>query len=126
MKIHHIAISVKDLEKSIEFYEDIFGLKELKRFTKEGRDMEAAILKLGSIELEIFQFKDFSKGKNDLSNLKITGLKHIGFEVDSVDRIYNKLKDKKINIDEPKKGTTCKKYCFLKDPDGISIELYEK
>ena len=38
---------------------------------------------------------------------------------------YDELKSLGVDIDEPKKGTTCEKYCFLRDPDGVPIELYQ-
>jgi lactoylglutathione lyase len=42
MRIKHIAIRVKDLEKSIEFYETMTELKVLRRF--KGRPREVAFL----------------------------------------------------------------------------------
>ncbi|MFT4303975.1 MAG: VOC family protein [Candidatus Woesearchaeota archaeon] len=125
MKIHHIAISVRDLEKSAFFYKNIFGFQEINRFTKPGWDGSAIILELNHLQLEIFQFQNSTDKKDNLSNLKVIGLKHIGIEVDNVRQKYKELQNKGIDIDEPKKGTTCAWYCFLRDPDGIPIELYE-
>ena len=125
MKIHHIAISVKDLNKSVKFYKDIFGFEEINRFTKEGWAGEAVILKLNDMQIELFQFNDSIDKTDDLMKLNVIGLKHIGIEVDSVDKKYGELKDLGVDIDEPKKGTTCEKFCFLRDPNGIPIELYQ-
>ena len=125
MKIHHIAISTDDSEKSAKFYKDNFGFQEINRFTKPGWDGSAIILKLQDLQLEIFQFQSRTEGKDDLSNLKVTGLKHIGIQVKSVKETYRELKNKGVDIDEPVKGTTCAWFCFLRDPDGIPIELYE-
>ncbi len=125
MKIHHIAISAKDSEKTAKFYKEIFEFKEINRFTKPGWDGSAIILKLSDLELEIFQFQNPTDRKDDLSNLKVIGLKHIGIQVESVNEKYKELRDKGIDIDEPVKGTTCAWFCFLRDPDGIPIELYE-
>ena len=125
MNIHHIAISVKDAEKSANFYKDNFGFKEINRFTKPGWDGSAIILELEGMQLEIFQFKDSIDKKDDLSDLKVIGLKHIGIQVDSVNKKYEELKKKGVNIDEPIKGTTCAWFCFLRDLNGIPIELYE-
>lgn len=125
MKIHHIAISVKDSEKSAEFYKENFGFEEINRFTKPGWDCSAIILKLNDLQFEIFQFQSQIERKDDLSNLKVMGLKHIGIQVENVEEKYKELKNKDIDIDEPKKGTTCAWFCFLRDPDGIPIELYE-
>lgn len=125
MKIHHIAISVKDSEKSAKFYKDNFGFEEINRFTKPGWDGSAIILKLKDLQFEIFQFQNPIDMKDDFSNLKVIGLKHIGIQVKNVKEKYEELKNKDVDIDEPKKGTTCAWFCFLRDPDGIPIELYE-
>ena len=125
MRIHHIAISVKDSEKSAKFYKETFGFEEINRFTKPGWDGSAIILKLNDLRFEVFQFQSHIEKKDDLSNLKVIGLKHIGIQVKSVKEKYEELKNKSVDIDEPVKGTTCAWFCFLRDPDGIPIELYE-
>lgn len=125
MRVHHIAISVKDLEKSAKFYNENFGFEEIKRFTKPDWDGSAIFLKLGDLQLEIFQFQDHIEKKDDLSNLKVIGLKHIAIQVENVNEKFKELKNGGVDIDEPIKGTTCAWFCFLRDPDGIPIELYE-
>jgi len=125
MRIHHIAISVKDLKKSVKFYEEHFGFKEVDRFTKPDWDGEACVLELEDMKLEIFGFNDFEENKNSGWNLKTVGLNHFGIQVNNVPAKYKELKDKSIDIDEPVKGTICAWFCFLRDPDGISVELYE-
>jgi len=126
MHFHHIAISVKDSEKSVEFYKKNFGFKEVRRFTKPDWDGGAIVLSLDNIELEIFQFNDSTDKKDNLSDLKVIGLKHIGIEVEDVDQKHRELKTQDVDIDDPKQGTTCAKFCFLRDPDGIPIELYQR
>lgn len=126
MKVHHIAISSRDMEKSAKFYIENLGFKEVKRFTKPGWDGCAIILKLGDLQLEIFGFSEKKDKQDDLSDLKVIGLKHIGIKVGSVKDKHKELKRKGIDIDEPIKGTTCAWFCFMRDPDGIPIELYEE
>src|SRR3989338_5713121 len=125
MKIHHIALSVKDLKKSAKFYKDNFGFIEIIGYTKPDWDGNAIILRLDNVEFEIFQFQSQINKKDDLSNLKSIGLKYIGIQVANVNEKYQELKNKGIDIDKPVKGTTCAWFCFLRDPDGIPIELYE-
>lgn len=125
MKIHHIAISVKNSEKTAKFYKENFEFQEINRFTKPGQDGSAIVLESNDLQLEIFQFQNPIEKKDDLSNLKVIGLKHIGIQVESVNEKYKELKDKGVDIDEPVRGTTCAWFCFLRDPDGIPIELYE-
>ncbi len=125
MRIHHIVISAKDSEISAKFYKENFGFEEINRFTKPGWDGSAIILQLNDLQFEIFQFQDQIEKRDDLTDLKVIGLKHIGIQVESVKEKYEELKNKNINIDEPKKGTTCAWFCFMRDPDEIPIELYE-
>lgn len=125
MRIRHIAISVRDSKKSAKFYKNIFGFIEINKFTKPGWDGGAIVLELNEIQLEIFQFQSRIEKKDDLSNLKVIGLKHIGIQVENVNEKYKELKNKGIDIDKPVKGVTVAWFCFLRDPDGIPIELYE-
>jgi catechol 2,3-dioxygenase-like lactoylglutathione lyase family enzyme len=125
MKIHHIAISVKDSDRITRFYKENFGFREVNRFTKPGWDGGAVVLQLGDLQLEVFQFKSFVDNKDDLSNFKVIGLKHIGIQVENVNKKYKELKSRGVDIDEPVKGTTCAWFCFLRDPNGIPVELIE-
>ncbi|VVB58478.1 Methylmalonyl-CoA epimerase [Candidatus Anstonella stagnisolia] len=125
MRVHHIAITVKDAKTTATFYKENFGFSQIRTFTKPDWDGSATIMQLEGMQLEIFQFKSSIKGKDDCSNLKLIGLRHISIQVNSVKEKYAELKRKGIDIDKPVKGTTCAWFCFLRDPDGIPIELYE-
>ncbi|MFA6251057.1 MAG: VOC family protein [Candidatus Paceibacterota bacterium] len=125
MKIHHIAISVKNLEKSVKFYTENFEFKEIERFTKQDWNGEAVVLQLGDMKLEVFGFNDFIENTADFENLRTIGINHFGIQVESVQEKYREFKNRGIDIDEPVAGKTCAWFCFLRDPDGISVELYE-
>ena len=90
MRIHHVALSIRDLEKSVKFYKDIFGFTEVKRFEKPD-GTKAAFLKLDNTMLELFQFANKIDNKDDLSNIKIIGIKHIAFAVKNVDEKYKEI-----------------------------------
>jgi len=125
MRIHHIAISVKDSEKSAKFYKENFGFKEVSRFKRPEWDGGAIVLMLEDLRLEIFQFQSSVPRQDDLSNLKIMGIKHIGIGVEDANKIYKELKEKGLDIDKPAKGVSSAWFCFLRDPDGIPIEIYQ-
>lgn len=126
MKIHHVALSVRNLENSANFYKDTFGFKEIKRFERKDLGGKSVMLELKGMVIELWQFENQIENKDDFSNLNIIGIKHMAFEVDDVEKVHKELKSKNIEITEPKLGASGAKYSFLKDPDGIPIELYEK
>ena len=57
-----MAITVKDLDKSIDFYKEIFGLEEVKRFMTDDKKKEVAFLKAENIQLELMQFISVKEG----------------------------------------------------------------
>ena len=125
MKIHHVSLSVKNLENSVKFYKDIFGFSEVNRFERKDLGGKAVFLKLGDTHIELWQFDKQIENKDDLSNLNIIGIKHIAFGVSNIEEKYNEIKSENIEISELKMGASGKRYAFLKDPDGIPLELYE-
>ena len=58
MKYNHIALSVKDLERSVEFYQEVFGFVEVKRLEREDLAINIVFLKLNTedeLHLELIQ-----------------------------------------------------------------------
>ena len=124
--MHHVALSIRNLDVSADFYKNVFGFIEVKRFERKDLGGKAVFLKLNDMQIEIWQFDKQVKNKDDFSNLNILGIKHIAFEVDNIEEKHKELKSKGINISEPRMGASGSRHCLLKDPDGLPIELYEK
>ncbi|MDO8659358.1 MAG: VOC family protein [Candidatus Parcubacteria bacterium] len=125
MKIHHTAITVLSLEKSVEFYQDVFGLKVEGTFTKEDRGIKFVLMSNDNGgRIELFQFENSSGLHESQNDLSIQGIKHIAFESDDVEAMWIKLKDK-YECTDVKKGVSAK-YFFIKDPTNIPLEIYQK
>jgi glyoxylase I family protein len=87
-KIKHIAISTQDVDKTAKFYIDVFGMKEIAKVDSPGAS--GYYLSDGDLNLAILNFKQdavagVERGKN------WNGIHHIGFEVDSLEEITEKL-----------------------------------
>jgi len=95
MRIHHIALSVRNLDRSVEFYKEVFGFVEVKRFEREDLGGKAVFIKLKEMQIEIWEFKNQILNNDDYSDLNILGIKHIAFQVENIDEMCEKLKSKK-------------------------------
>ncbi len=124
MKAHylgHVVFYVKDLERSLAFYRDLLGLKEVGRIFNGA----AAALTSGRThhELLLIQVGD-APGP---SSGRRRGLYHIGIKVgDSLDELRQakyELEQAGISIDGMSDHTVSQSL-YLKDPDGNEVELY--
>lgn len=123
MKAHHIAITVNNLSESIHFYSGLFGCKLIKTFERPDLKGTAVFLTCDNIVLELWEFLDAKRDTPEI-NLKNTGIQHIAFETESVATFLEKLPPS-ASVPEIKTGASGAKYTFIKDPSGVSIEIYE-
>eukprot|EP01136_Pigoraptor_vietnamica_P019279 Opistho-1_new@66678 len=123
-KLHHIAIICSDYEKSKKFYVDLLGFTIEQEVYREERQSFKLDLSLnGSYVIELFSFPN---PPARVSNPEARGLRHIAFEVSDIEECIRILKQnyvesEPIGVDE----FTNRKFTFLRDPDGLPIELYE-
>ncbi len=126
---NHVTISVDNLEETLNFYK-IFGFDKHKEYHDENVDI--VMLKLGDMILEIFHYIENNKlpeHSKDLGiDLKTIGNKHFGIGVKDINEAKkfvgeNKLTDSEITIT---KGRLGRPYFFIKDPNGILMEIIEE
>jgi len=109
---------VKDLEKSIEFYKNIVGLKLNRRF--EARPgTEIAFLGVGGTEVELIE----DKSKN---NVNIGEDISLGFQVENLDEMIKYVEEKEIKIESgPIKPNPNFRFFYILDPNGVKIQFVE-
>jgi lactoylglutathione lyase len=122
MALVHTCFRVLDEKRSIEFYEAL-GFKEVKR--ERIRD-EAINIHLGlpedgaepSLELTV------NLGRTDPYEVG-TGFGHIALTAPELDKTLAELAEKGIHPSGPPKSSSpgSSRICFLRDPDGYTIEL---
>ncbi len=123
-RIHHTSIICSDYTRSKKFYTEILGLEVIREIFRESRNSYKLDLALhGKYILELFSFPS---PPARLSQPEATGLRHIAFEVDDLDKAIVYFQKHGI-IAEPVRTdeTTNKRFTFICDPDGLPIELYE-
>ena len=119
--VAHMAVYVKDLDKTRKFYESFMGFAEA--FTlpkKDGTGVRIVFVKVNEHQyFEIFNEADRGEGQ----------LNHISFYTDNADQMYAYLKSRGVEVVSDKgavsKGQTGNKNFNVKDPDGHIVEIVE-
>lgn len=122
--VHHIAIICSDYQVSKAFYTEVLGMTVIREVYREERRSYKLDLALnGHYVIELFSFPD---PPARVSRPESAGLRHLAFEVSSVEEAIAFLASKDV-IAEPMRTDeyTGKKFTFIADPDGLPIEFYE-
>lgn len=142
--IHHACITVTDLEKSKKWYMEVLGLNLVAEFDLEtpelgrGVGMPAAHLLAamvrwgegeGATMIELMQYLNPVGKKYDPNTPMCNiGCTHVAFATENaIDALYEEFVAKGVKFYSPPQpvdvGGAVVKFCYFKDPDGITLEL---
>lgn len=116
-KFAHVCINTIDLNKSINFYENILGFTKKFFFKKKDKYIGVYLEICSGNYIEIFLKED-----NKVIN---TGITHFCIEVNNIDELIEKLKQNKINFSDKTLGADQSYQIWLTDPDGNKIEIHQ-
>ncbi len=126
MNFLHTMIRVGDLDRSIEFYTTILGMKLLRKTDYPGGRFTNAFVGYGD-EAENTVVELTHNWDTDSYDLG-SGFGHLAFGVEDIYATCDAMREQGLTISrEPgpmKHGTTV--IAFVEDPDGYKIELIEK
>ncbi|MFH1232677.1 MAG: VOC family protein [Patescibacteria group bacterium] len=125
MRIHHIAITVNNLEESQKFYQDFFNFKVVEFFKREDMSAKFVHLELDGFIIELWEFAGIKENSDNLKDIKIRGIRHIAFGVENLDKIFSDFRQRGLEITEPKLGASGHIYSFISDPNGVALEIYQ-
>lgn len=99
-RVDHIAIAVRDLDKSIPLFETLFGAKLItkKRGEMQGHPMAVAYMQIGENIFALDEAVDPNGFIARFIEQRGEGLHHIGLEVDNLDAYIQYLEAKNIRI----------------------------
>jgi lactoylglutathione lyase len=121
-KFLHTRMRVNDLDKTIDFYQKVFGL-EVTRRHESPRGSKLAFLAVPNSEEEIeityFPGSGPVKVQEDLM--------HLAFEVESMSTFQKHLKEIDVPLsDGPTKSSSGSVFAFVDAPEGYEIEVIER
>lgn len=146
--IAHIAFSVTEIDRTIEFYTKVLGMKLQAKgrekndtlgtaifgtkwgINQQHADIAYAVIKIGDTNVEFIEYRD-PKGQPYHKNPSIAGSAHLAFKVDDIEEMRKKLETAGVEFHSPindfiKDGKIEWKWCYFRDPDGIILELVQK
>jgi catechol 2,3-dioxygenase-like lactoylglutathione lyase family enzyme len=138
--MHHVGITVRDLEESLAWYERVFGVQ--REFVAHGSgpglseavgvpgaELSFAFLRFGSCVVELLCYDNEREDTWDRSNADV-GSTHVCIDVPDLRAAYDDLSAKGVEFlsspllieDGPLEGCS---FVYLRDPDGVTLELFE-
>ena len=129
-RIRHTMLRVKNLDKSLDFYTRLFGMRLFRRKDNEGGKYTVAFVGYGdentepAIELTYNWDRDGDYDKGE-------GFGHIAIGVPDIHGLCEKLEAEGVEIPRPPGplkhgGPNASIIAFVCDPDGYMIELGER
>ncbi|SDU63397.1 VOC family protein [Jiangella alkaliphila] len=137
-QIHHLGLTVGDVDRSVEFYTTLFGMEETTRGVADVAYVSAgvgvpnsklviAMLRGETMRLELIQYareagNDSAPRNNDI------GAAHVCFPVEDIDATYSEFVAKGVEFiapPSPSLGEGTSRFAYLRDPDGITVEILQ-
>lgn len=123
-KIEHIAVVVQDLERTIQFYQDLFGFQLRIKGQNDVREMAFIYLE-SKPEVEIELIRD----RTPTTEYSADGIvNHIAFSVENLDQVMKELQEKGITFhsEEPKKAIDGARMIFFQGLNKELLQLVER
>lgn len=128
-RVDHIALAVRNLEKSIALFETLFGAKLItkKRGIMQGNPMAVAYMQVGE---NIFALDEAVNPDGFIAKFieqRGEGLHHLGLEVDNLDEYIQELEAKQIRIPVKDLGGEFRQEILLspREANGVVWQVIE-
>lgn len=119
----HLAIKVKDLDTTLDFYQAKLGFPEMLRLHKDDGSVWLIYLRItDDVFLEVFPGAEGDRAPGVNAN----GANHMCLMIENLDTFLPQLADAGIPLmRELKMGADGNRQAWIEDPDGNRIELME-
>ena len=130
MRIDHIGIAVRSLDRALEFYSDALGVEPVHRTVVEHENVEAAMLPAGEGRLELLEATSEDSVIARFIARRGEGLHHVALQVDDVTAAAQAVRGsgRRLVTDKVQIGAEGYKYVFVhpRETGGVLLELLER
>ncbi len=120
MKYLHTMVRVTDVAKSLRFYCDALGLKEVRRYeSQEGRFTLIYLAAPGDEDAQVELTHNWDPEQYTIGR----SFGHLAYQVEDIYAACQRLVDHGVTILRPPRDG---RMAFVRSPDDISIELLQK
>lgn len=130
LRIEHLGIAVKELEKSIPLFEQLLNTPCYKTEKVDTEGVNTAFFKTGESKIELLEATKEDSPIQKFIDKKGEGIHHIAFEVENIEAEMKRLSALGFELlnTTPKNGADNKLVCFLhpKTTNGVLIELCQE
>jgi catechol 2,3-dioxygenase-like lactoylglutathione lyase family enzyme len=113
--LHHAHLFASDIEKSINFYHEMFGAVVL--FDMEMAGARNVMIAIGSSKINLYDQPPKDSGRGIVH--------HLGIETDNLEALVAHMKNKGFEFKKPIKNLGIWKYIMAEGPDHVLLELFE-
>jgi methylmalonyl-CoA/ethylmalonyl-CoA epimerase len=133
VRIDHVGVAVPDLDKAIEFYERVFGMRCVHQEVNEEQGVREAMMAVGpSAEGGCVQLLAPLSAASTIAKFldrNGPGVQQVAYTVTDVVAASAALRERGMRMlyDEPKRGTAGSRVNFVhpKDTGGVLVELVQ-
>ena len=118
MHFLHLTFRVRDVEKSIRFYEEFVGLAIERRFTMGDWEIVFLADQPGATQIELVYMPEGVK-------VETKGLT-VCFQTEDLDGVWEEATRQGLNPSDIRHPDPQSRYFYVYDPDGVSIEFKQK
>lgn len=127
--IHHVAVVVDDMQKSLSFWRDALGLELHELRDVPAEQSQVAFFPLAGTEIELVQPTTTDSGIAKYLTKRGAGMHHICLQVDDIAAMLEQLRDRGVRLinEEARKADDGKMYAFVhpESTGGVLVELYQ-
>jgi len=130
MKLEHIGIAVRDLEKSNKLFAAIFNQQPYKMEAVASEGVRTSFFQTGESKIELLEATNPESAIAKFIEKKGEGIHHLAFEVADIEAEIARLKAEGFELihQTPKDGADNKQIAFLhpKSTNGVLLELCQE